>query len=124
MTQIINKEEEILVTAQGGRRDRATKVTVDQLEDGFGTPMCLTRKRCPSLFANEATVAHLINMIKCRQATHHVLAGELTQRVEVEMIEARVPEPRRLICVHHHSHRTPNMQREVVEPGPVSFHLV
>jgi hypothetical protein len=44
MTQIINKEEEILITAQGARRDRATKVIVDQLEDGFGMPVCLTRK--------------------------------------------------------------------------------
>jgi hypothetical protein len=96
---------------------------VDQLKDGFGTPVCLTRKQRPSLFANEATIAHLINMIKCRHAAHHVLVRELTHRVEVEMTEARVLEPHRLVRVHRHAHRMPNVQCEVVEPGPVSFHL-
>jgi hypothetical protein len=49
---VINKKQKILVIAGGCRCDWATQITVDELENRLGPPLCLYREWCVTLLAN------------------------------------------------------------------------
>ena len=52
-----------------------------------------SRERSPPLLGDDAGVAELLDMLDRRQPVHHVVLGELVERVEVEVAVAFMPVP-------------------------------
>jgi hypothetical protein len=69
---------------------------MDKVQSLLCTSSRLVRERAPSLLAGEAAVTHLINVIKVRQPSDHLLADEGAERLEADVAEPFVPPPCRL----------------------------
>jgi hypothetical protein len=65
----------------------------------------------------------MINVIKYGHPSNNALAIKLPQRVEVEMAEMCMPQPRRLEGVHRHAHWAAHMQCEVVQLAAIPHDL-
>jgi hypothetical protein len=90
---IIHQQQEVASTSWCHRRDGAAEVTVDELELLQRTVRNLSRKRPLLVLGHHACVTQLRDVVDLRHPTHHLLAPEILERLEVEMPEPFMPTP-------------------------------
>lgn len=78
---------------------------MDEVEDVVRAVLCFGWKQSSAMLHHGAGVAELLHVYQPWQATQHVLAAKLSQRVEADVAVVGVPTPCFIIMLHGEAER-------------------
>ena len=113
---VVNQQQEVGVSGRCVWRDRATKVSMDQLELLLSSVLGGLGERLPLLFCQDAVLANLVDMIDRWQSAYHAAAFQLAKCLEVDVAIPLVPTPRHIPDARSEAHRSGDVHVEEVEP--------
>jgi hypothetical protein len=88
---------------------------MDELDGVLSMSTHLLGEGCASLLAGHARITHLLHLIQQWQPADHLLAGELSKRLEVQVPKACVPAQGRIVALGRETHGSANLEVEDVE---------
>jgi hypothetical protein len=89
---------------------------VDKVKLLQRTVRSLSRKRPPLVLGHHTGVTQLLNVVDVRHSTHHLLAPELPERLEVEMPKPLVPTPCLIISTSSEAEGPSHLHVKHVQP--------
>jgi hypothetical protein len=94
---IVDQQQEVAPATGSHRQDGAAEIAVEELQRVLRAVLGFNREWGAAVLGDDAHVAEFADVVDRRQPAHHVVPGELTKRVKVEMAEALMPAPHLII---------------------------